>query len=135
MNIAVMSVHIGNIIQKSVKKKGIKVTVFADQINCSRRNVYEIFKKKNIDTELLQVISEKLEENLFMHYLSESDLTNYQHTKYANLLIEKLTENEQMVASPDLVYNTTDSASTTLLGLIEELKKEVDRLKALTSGK
>lgn len=130
-----MSVHIGNIIQEAVKRKGIKVTVFADEINCSRRNVYEIFKKKNIDTELLLVISEKLNENLFMHYITENDLNNYQHNKYAAFLIEKLTQNEQMVASPEMEYSTTTNTGTELLTIIEKLKQEVDRLKDLSKEK
>lgn len=131
-----MSVHIGNIIKEAVKKKGIKVTSFADEINCSRRNVYGIFKKKNIDTELLRVICEKLGENLFLHYISESDLNTYKHTKYANLLIERLTENELQAASePDLDYKPVDPALAQLLSVINDLKKEVDRLKGLKGDK
>lgn len=131
-----MSVHIGNIIKDAVKRKGIKVTSFADEINCSRRNVYGIFKKKNIDTELLRVICEKLGENLFLHYVSENDLNNYKHKKYANFLIERLTENDLQAASePDLDYKPVDPTLTQLLTIIEDLKKEVDRLKDLAADK
>lgn len=131
-----MSVHIGNIIKEAVKKKGIKVTSFANEINCSRRNVYGIFKKKNIDTELLRVICEKLDENLFLHYVTENDLNKYKHTKYANLLIERLTENElQAAGEPDLDYKPIDPAISQLLSVIDDLKKEVDRLKGLKGDK
>lgn len=131
-----MSVHIGNIIKETVKKKGIKVTAFANEINCSRRNVYGIFKKKNIDTEFLQVISGKLGENLFLHYVSENDMNSYQHNKYAEFLIEKLASNEQTsAAEPDLVYKASENISSQLLSIIEELKKEIDRLKELKGDK
>ncbi len=126
-----MSVHIGNIIKEAVKKRGIKVTAFADEINCSRRNVYEIFKKKNIDTELLLMICDKLNENLFLHYISEQDLSNLQNNKYAEFLIERLTQGGQKAAEPDVVYQTSTNASAELLAIIEELKQEVDRLKGL----
>lgn len=132
-----MSVHIGNIIKEAVKKKGIKVTAFANEINCSRRNVYGIFKKKNIDTELLEVISGKLGENLFLHYVSENDLNSYQHNKYAEFLIEKLASNELQTtaAEPDLVYQASENISSQLLSIIDELKKEVDRLKEFKGDK
>lgn len=131
-----MSVHIGNIIKEAVKRKGIKVTAFADEINCSRRNVYGIFKKKNIDTELLEVISGKLGENLFLHYISENDLNSYQHNKYAEFLIEKLASNElQAAAEPDLVYKANENISSQLLSIIDDLKKEVNRLKELKGDK
>ncbi len=76
-----MAIHIGKIIKKLVKKKGISVTGFADQINYSRRNVYEIFERETIDTGLLIKVSKVLEENLFLHYISENDISNFKNSK------------------------------------------------------
>jgi plasmid maintenance system antidote protein VapI len=132
MNIVPMSIHIGNIIRETVKRKGIRVTSFANEINCSRRNVYEIFRKKNIDTELLLVINEKLGENLFLYYLTENELSNYQNHKYAEFLIERLSSNEPLAAEPDHEYGTHSKASLQLLDIIRELQEEVNKLKNIT---
>lgn len=46
------------------------VSEFARRINKSRENIYSIFSRKSIDTELLSVISEVLEYDFFQHYSS-----------------------------------------------------------------
>ncbi len=76
-----MSIHIGKIIQSLVKDKGIGVTEFSKKINYSRRNVYEIFNKKTIDTGLLIKINKILDENLFINYLSDSEIKSFKNSK------------------------------------------------------
>jgi transcriptional regulator with XRE-family HTH domain len=75
-----MAVHIGKIIQALVKSKGISVTDFADMVNYSRRNVYEIFEKSTIDTGLLIKISKVLKKNLFFEYITEQEAIEYADT-------------------------------------------------------
>lgn len=41
------------------------VTWFAGQLNCDRRNVYDIFKRATIDSQLLEQISYVLRHNFF----------------------------------------------------------------------
>jgi plasmid maintenance system antidote protein VapI len=101
-----MAIHIGNIIKKEISSSGISVTDFANKINYSRRNLYEIFEKETIDTGVLIKISKVLGTNLFVHYLSESDLETI---RKENSSIENFQE------------------------LIETLRLEIDRLK--TSSK
>ena len=43
---------------------------FAKELNCDRRNIYRIFKKENIDIQLLARISQILDHDFF-HDLSE----------------------------------------------------------------
>jgi hypothetical protein len=69
-----MSPHIGKIIKEQVKRKGISVTEFAEKINYSRRNVYEIFDKETIDTGLLIKINKIIDQNLFLLYLTDSEI-------------------------------------------------------------
>ncbi len=76
-----MAIHIGKIIKKLVKSKGISVTDFADKVNYSRRNLYEIFDKETIDTGLLLKISRILEENLFLRYITEKDIIEFKNAK------------------------------------------------------
>lgn len=59
--------HIGKDIKK-VFDNGPKtwtVTWFASQLNCDRRNIYHIFGRQSIDTELLMRISLIFNHNFF----------------------------------------------------------------------
>jgi transcriptional regulator with XRE-family HTH domain len=60
-----MAQHIGLEIRKVLKKNGMTVSEFARRINSSRENAYSIFKRKSIDTELLQTISAVLGHDFF----------------------------------------------------------------------
>jgi phosphopentomutase len=79
-----MAVHIGKIIQGIVKQKGISVTDFAHQVTYSRRNVYQIFDKETIDTGLLIKIGKVLGQNLFLNYVSETDIQKHIKVKSTN---------------------------------------------------
>lgn len=63
-----MPIHIGQKIKVIVEKRGITVSEFGRRINKSRENVYSIFKRKSIDTTLLESISEVLEHNFFQYH-------------------------------------------------------------------
>lgn len=45
--------------------KGANVTWLASRLNCDRRNVYDIFRRPTIDSQLLAQISIVLEHNFF----------------------------------------------------------------------
>ena len=51
------NIHIGGLIQQKLKEKKIPICQFTKMINCSRTNVYHIFKTKSIDTDKLVFIS------------------------------------------------------------------------------
>ncbi len=61
-------INIGELIKTVLANKGITVTEFAKRINKSRENIYSIFSRKSIDTDLLAKISEVLEYDFFRHY-------------------------------------------------------------------
>lgn len=63
-----MTVHIGNLIKKRVEEKGMNKSEFARRINTTSQNVHGIFKRKSIDTALLQKISEVLAFDFFQYY-------------------------------------------------------------------
>ena len=58
-------VHIGQLIERTLHAQGRSVTWFAAQLCCTRSNVYKIFRKANIDLELLWRISAVLEHDFF----------------------------------------------------------------------
>ncbi len=57
--------NIGSQIESVVRERQISITNFADMISCSRKNVYDIFKRNSIDIELLARISKLLGHNFF----------------------------------------------------------------------
>lgn len=59
--------HIGIRIKEVLdsKSKGQTVTWFAQQLHCDRRNVYSIFSRASIDTDLLRRISIILDHDFF----------------------------------------------------------------------
>ncbi len=58
-------VHIGHRIREVVKSQERSVSWFARKLCCDRTNVYDIFKRENIDTALLRRISQILDYNFF----------------------------------------------------------------------
>ena len=60
--------HIGNLIKQQLEEQGRTVVWFARKLSCSRTNVYKIFEKPSIDTNLLLRISSILNYDFFKHY-------------------------------------------------------------------
>lgn len=73
-------VHIGQLIETELHRQERSVTWFANKLYCDRTNVYSIFKRKSIDTELLLRISCILNHNFFNYYLAEFKLLLSQQT-------------------------------------------------------
>jgi hypothetical protein len=69
-----MDIHIGKLIKEKLKDNQIPVVKFASIINTTRENVYGIFKRKSIDTELLIKISKALQFNFFEPFYSELNI-------------------------------------------------------------
>lgn len=63
-----MSVHIGNKIKQVAKAKKIKLTDLSKSISTSRNNLYNIFERKSIDTDLLLKVSRVLDHDFFQYY-------------------------------------------------------------------
>lgn len=64
-------IHIGEIIECELKRQERTVSWFARKLYCDRSNVYDIFKRRSIDTELLLRISLILNYNFFALYDNE----------------------------------------------------------------
>jgi hypothetical protein len=53
-----------------MEAEGRSVTWLAEQLHCDRSNVYKIYRKAKIDTDLLFLISESLNFDFFQYYSS-----------------------------------------------------------------
>ena len=63
-----VKVHIGSIIKEKFEESGHTVAWFARQINYDRTNIYRIFDRESVDTNLLMKISEVLNFDFFTYY-------------------------------------------------------------------
>jgi hypothetical protein len=68
-----MGIHIGQEIESELRKQERSVTWLAKNINCDRSNIYRIFRKQDIDTNLLLRISQALNRNFFSLYCDNCD--------------------------------------------------------------
>lgn len=78
--------HIGEKIKEVFSESGLSVAEFARRIDTSRENVYGIFKRKSIDTYLLEKISEVLHHNFFEYYIKKEEL--YPEIKFLQKKLE-----------------------------------------------
>ncbi|MBO4738587.1 MAG: XRE family transcriptional regulator [Bacteroidales bacterium] len=65
--------HIGQRVKEVVTQQGRSVSWLAKQIHCDRTNVYLIFKRASIDTDLLQRLSVVLEYDFFQDLSEETN--------------------------------------------------------------
>lgn len=61
-------IFIGKIIEDELRRQERTVTWLSRKIHCDRRNVYDIFSRNNIDTELLYKLSVILNKDFFAYY-------------------------------------------------------------------
>lgn len=67
------TVHVGQLIERTLHEQGRSVTWFAIQLCCTRPNVYKIFAKESIDTYLLWRISNILNHDFFLELSQAMD--------------------------------------------------------------
>ena len=65
-----MEIHIGEKIKNRAKELRIGPTELGQKISTSKQNVYGIYKRKSIDTELLRKLSVALEYDFFLYYVN-----------------------------------------------------------------
>ncbi len=95
-----MEKKIGQLIRKRLEASNMEVTAFAKAIDKERSNIYDIFKRDSIDTNLLKKIGQVLNYDFFQELLEESTLEKLkldQATKKSKVLVEiEISEDEIM---------------------------------------
>lgn len=61
-------IFIGKIIEEELRNQERSVVWLSRKLNCNRTNVYKIFNRTSIDTELLLKLSNILKRNFFESY-------------------------------------------------------------------
>lgn len=68
-------IFIGKSIEYKLRNQERSVVWLARKLNCNRTNIYKIFNRSTIDTELLLRISNVLQRNFFEEYINRLDFT------------------------------------------------------------
>lgn len=63
-------IHVGELIRERLKEEGKSVVWLAQELGCHRTNVYNIFEKNSLDTNILRRVSIVMQHNFF-DYLQE----------------------------------------------------------------
>lgn len=69
-----MNADIGRIIEEQVRKQGRSVSWLARQLSCHRTNIYDIFRRNNIDIVLLHRLSVLLDYDFSRNYLMRLEM-------------------------------------------------------------
>lgn len=72
MKFAGMALNIGEKVRQRAKELRIGPTELGKMINTSKQNVYGIFRRKSLDTELLRKLSKALNYDFFQYYINDS---------------------------------------------------------------
>lgn len=57
--------HIGNLIRTELERQGRSITWLAEEVHCSRENLYKILRNSWINTDLLFKVSDVLHHDFF----------------------------------------------------------------------
>lgn len=90
---------IGSLIEKKAREMGISVTQLAQKLETGRSNVYHIFTRDSIDTEMLSKVSEALEYDFFQLFLQKDTLERLKMThnvKMTKVIVELELTDEEM---------------------------------------
>ena len=72
------SIHIGKIIEDELRRQERSVTWLSRKIHCDRRNIYDIFSRTSIDTDLLYRLCVALQKDFFTYFSTNLQSSDYQ---------------------------------------------------------
>ena len=72
LNFVPMAIHIGEKIKQRAKEFRMGPTELGKLVSTSKQNVYGIYKRKSIDSEMLRKLSNVLDYDFFQHYQVET---------------------------------------------------------------
>lgn len=105
--------YIGNLIEEEVRRQQLNITEFADMIHCGRNNVYDIFKRNNIDIQLLATISKVLKHNYFQDLADDPELVGLECVENEKELKNRRAVSQFLNVMPDVLSDLGMSPTIT----------------------
>lgn len=116
-----VNVFIGRIIEQKVKERNLSVAEFAKRIHRSRTTVYDIFKRKSVDIDLLLIVSEALDYD----FLTEIYLPTRQNTEHKRAFVVIEVDSSQVLSG--LKEISTQEKSDIKILLKEKIKSKIEK--------
>lgn len=95
---------IGKLIEDEVRRQQLTITEFSDKICCSRKNVYDIFKKSSIHLDQLATISKVLNRNFFEEIARDPSLIDIDSEEAIQEMENRRAVSQFMDVVPNLLY-------------------------------
>lgn len=119
------TLHIGEKIREKTRELRMGPTELSRKINTSIQNIYGIFKRKSIDTELLERISDALDFDFFSYYTAPSVISfngnNANGKKTKKSPAEVIKDLQSWMKELERVLHEFNSREMTYLKKINEL--------------
>ena len=90
----IREVHIGKTIKKRLKERNISIADFSALLHTDKSNVYRLFQKKDINTEMLIRISNLLNYNFFIEFVDVNQTGSQEKKIYIAVEIEQKSLNK-----------------------------------------
>lgn len=119
-----MSVHIGLMIWKEMKRQDLSSAFLATELKISKVKAQDILNSASIDTELLMNISEILNYNFF-HYYEDSKAFSKIETQSKQKSAQEIERLRHLIAEKNKMIDLKDQfikTQTNLIGLLEKGK-------------
>ena len=105
---------IGKLIENEVRRQQWSITKFADAICCQRSNIYDIFKRNNIDILLLARICKVLKYNYFQDIIDNFDLIESDYPETRQDFVKEKAAAQFLDVVPTVLHNLKMSPTITL---------------------
>jgi transcriptional regulator with XRE-family HTH domain len=131
--------HLGQKIKEIFESRDISVVDFARQIGTVRQNVYRIFEREAVDTDLLMRISESLDHNFFQYFRPRVSLPlSFTETSQNPEPVITEVEDANLPAGPELVADAMPTCNPFLSAELYQREldmahKEIEYLKKIVS--
>lgn len=97
-------VHIGQLIKQRLTESNLSISEFASAIHKTRPTVYDIFRRKSVDTELLISISHVLHFD-FISHLHNEEVATTPFESSDKYLIVKIVGKENLEQEKDVLFS------------------------------
>ncbi|MGL5888940.1 MAG: helix-turn-helix transcriptional regulator [Bacteroidia bacterium] len=125
-----MALHIGKIIRQHLEELGMTKSEFARRISTSPQNIYGIFKRKSIDTELLREISRTLNYDFFQYYSSSALVVHEDKAAYGKAQVMTAMELQRELDTAKKELEILRSENAYLKEIHKLLKEKSDEVPA-----
>lgn len=122
-----LSLHIGKLVRKHLEEVGMTKSEFARRLNTSPQNIYGIFKRKSIDTELLKNISTILNYDFFQYYASGALFVSEERAPYGKGTVISALDLQREMEKLKKDYEVVKNENTYLKEILQLLRDKQEK--------